>query len=261
MYSDTVTLTAQADSSVFAETMVEMSWPAIQACAENNNIVLLPVGIIEAHGPHMDLSADILLAHVYCRFLRQVLATLSISALIAPPLYWGHAADTAKYAGTFSVRPETMKALLIDILASLDRWGFTNVFVINCHGDRTHIQMIEDAIMEANLRFTLHAIHLGSLDIPLENPPVFPPEREGRFEPDYHAGSIETAQMHTFFPSRVNVVEAKRLSPSDRFDPLAYCGDPASFELEEERLLAFYRADLDMDARKIQCVLSTLSAP
>ena len=54
--------------------------------------------------------------------------------------------DVQKYAGTFSVRPETMRALLADVFASLASWGFTRAFVINAHGDPTHRAIITQAI-------------------------------------------------------------------------------------------------------------------
>lgn len=47
----------QKDFSVFKDTMVEMTWQEIQAESHKGAIVLLPVGIVEAHGPHLDLSA------------------------------------------------------------------------------------------------------------------------------------------------------------------------------------------------------------
>ena len=245
----------QKNPSLFADTMVDMPWPEIQAAADKGAIVLLPLGIIEAHGPHMDLSADILLAHLYCRLLRKSLVDHGIQSLIAPPCYWGHADDTARYAGTFSVRPETMKSLLADIFTSLDSWGFRKVFFVNCHGDHAHIRMIEEAAAEANNTLQLQVIDLSKLNIPLENPPIFPTPREGRFEPDYHAGAIETAQMHTFFPERVNTELARTLVPQDSFHPMAYCGDPASFE-REDAIIAFYKADLETDVRKMTAFLS-----
>ncbi len=73
---------------------------------------------------------------------------------------------------------------------------------------------------------------MWELGIEVENDVVFPPVRENRYEPDYHAGAIETAQMFTFFPEKVRCDVAKTLKPQDNFHPLAYCGDPASFDLE-----------------------------
>jgi len=246
---------SQDDTSIFSDTMVEMNWQEVAKASDAQSIVLLPLGIIEAHGPHMDLSPDIKLSHLYCRFLKQALHAQNIPSIIAPPMYWGHALDTARYPGTFSVRPETMKALLLDMYRSLESWGFSNVFLINCHGDQTHVKMMDESIAEADATLKITVIDLGKLDLQVADPPSFPAPREGRFDPDYHAGAMETAQMNTFFPSVVNTAKAKELLPSDSFHPLAYCGDPASYD-RENHIVEYYKADLEMDVKKLQLFLS-----
>lgn len=119
----------QKNFSVFEDTMVEMTWQEVQAEADKDTIVFLPIGIVESHGPHMDLAADFYLSTLSCRFLKQELKKKGIESLIAPPFYWGVSKDVSAYAGTFSVRPETMKNLLIDIFASLKSWGFRRIFI------------------------------------------------------------------------------------------------------------------------------------
>ncbi len=96
--------------------------------------------------------------------------------------------------------------------------------------------------------------YLGNLNMKMENPPVFPWPRKSRYEPDYHAGAIETAVMHTFYPQKVNGKLAKELKPQNTWDPLGYCGDPASF-LKEKTVLEFWEADSEMDALKIEAVI------
>jgi creatinine amidohydrolase len=147
-----------------------------------------------------------------------------------------------------------MKSLLIDIYSSLDSWGFKNVFLVNSHGDWTHKKMIEKSIEETKDALSISVYNLETLDAPVENPPVFPTPRENRYQPDYHAGAIETACMHTFYPHKVNVDVAKSLKPQDGFHPLGYCGDPASFDLEKD-IIDFFEADLETDSLKIEAVL------
>lgn len=245
---------AQPRFSVFENTMVEMTWQEVQAGADRGAIVLLPVGIVEGHGPHLDLSADFYLSTLGCRFLKRELCERGIEALIAPPLYWGISRDVAPYAGTFSVRPETMKGLLADILQSLKGWGFRRVFVQNAHGDQLHIEVIKSAIADAEDAPAFRAYFMWELDIEVENDIVFPPMRENRYEPDYHAGAIETAQMAAFFPEKVRAEVAKSLEPRDSFHPLAYCGDPASYDLEIN-MAKFSRADAKLDALKMEAIL------
>ena len=246
----------QSAFSVFENTMVEMAWPEIQAAADRGAIVLLPIGIVESHGPHLDLSADFYLSTLSCRFLQQELHALGIEALIAPPFYWGISRELArtKYAGTFSVRPKTMQALLTDILASLRSWGFRRVFVSNAHGDHTHIKTIMKAMKKANRTPGFRAYPLWDLDIAVDSDIKLPPEWEGGFQPDVHAGAIETGQVAAFFPEKVRHDIAKSLTPQSSFHPFAYCGDPASYDRNYD-FAEYAKADATLDALKIKTLL------
>ena len=244
----------ETDFSIFTDTMVEMTWLEVEDEVKNNSIVLLPIGIIEEHGPHMDLSPDAYIAYLFCKYLKKKLLTKNLRAIIAPPFYWGVSNDVKKYPGTFSVRPETMKSLLIDIYTSLDSWGFKNIFIVNSHGDGTHKEMIRKSNEETKESSSINVYNLETLDVSVENPPLFPKPREGRYQPDYHAGAIETACMYTFYPHKVNVDVAKELKPQNSFHPLGYCGDPSNFDLEKD-IIEYFEADLENDSLKIDAVL------
>jgi creatinine amidohydrolase len=242
------------DLSIFTDTMVEMTWQEVNNEAKENSLVLLPIGIIEEHGPHMDLSPDVYCAYLACRFLKQKLHAKGINSIIAPPYYWGISNDVKKYPGTFSVRPETFKAMLIDIFTSLNSWGYKYLFILNAHGDPTHVKTIEESAKIINETTEMRAYYMGNLDIEVDNPPTFPAQREDRYQPDFHAGAIETAVMHTYYPQKVNEKLAKDLKPQDTWDPTGYRGDPASF-LKEKTIIEFWEADSEMDALKIETVL------
>ncbi len=255
-----VSLGPQPDRSIFAGTMVEMTWPEVEEAARRRDVVLLPVAIVEAHGPHMDLSPDVHLGYLYSRLLRQRLEAAGIRAVIAPPLYWGVSEDVKRYAGTFSVRPETMRALLADVLASLGSWGFDRTFIVNSHGDRVHRATITQAIRDQGEAPSLRVWDLGNLDVQVTGAPPYPAPRPGRFPEDYHAGANETACMHLFFPDRVDTALARTLPPQRGWEPMPYYGDPASYHLERD-VVAYYQADLETDVLKIQAVLRDAARP
>ena len=254
MKSPKIPYGVQKNFSIFEDTMVEMTWQEVQAGANKGAIVLLPIGIVEGHGPHLDLSADFYISTLLCRFLKQELEEKGIETLIAPPVYWGISKDVADFAGTFSVRPETMEALLTDIFSSLKSWGFKRVFVQNAHGDPTHIEIIKRAITIANHTPDFKVYFMWELGIEVENDIAFPPMRENRYKPDYHAGSIETAQMAAFFPEKVRFETAKTLMPMNHFKPMAYCGDPANFDLEINVAETAF-ADTMLDCLKIEAIV------
>jgi creatinine amidohydrolase len=50
---------------------VELSWPEVKRASEAGALVLLPIGVIEEHGPHMGLGPDTYLAYRRYTLLRQ----------------------------------------------------------------------------------------------------------------------------------------------------------------------------------------------
>jgi creatinine amidohydrolase len=234
-----------SDRSIFSDTMVELTWKEVEAEALRDSIVLFPVSVVEEHGPHMDLSPDIYSASIMCKLVKYRLAEKSIDSIIAPPYYWGINRATGRFPGSFTVRPETFKAMLFDTIECLKRWGFTKIFTLNFHGDSLHWSTLESSINEirGNLGIEVHNLFTLSKDLAMD-PEPFRPVRLDRFSPDFHAGATETAMIWTYYPDKVNVEMAKGLKPQSSFDePLGYVGDPAKFELEDERAASAKIAD------------------
>jgi creatinine amidohydrolase len=246
--------------SIFDETMVDMAWTDIEKSAKDGAVVLLPTGVIEEHGPHMGLAVDIYCSYLTCKQTKRELEGKRIKTLIAPPYYWGINNATGSFAGSFTVRKSTMKAMIYDILASLIRWGFTYVFVINWHGDQEHNRVILEAVEEARLDTGVRAYCI------LRDFEAIRLKRSGK-EPhiiilkdkhsegaapkylEIHAEAMETGIMAKYFPDHVNIEMAKSLKSTDltmedlmvwrqgwsdarKMTPLGYFGDPANFDAE-----------------------------
>ncbi len=215
--------------SIFRDTLVEMPWPEIKKAAEADALVLLPVAVIEEHGPHMGLGADTYLSHEGCRILKRRLEAQNVKVVIVPPVYWGvmQTQETGAYPGSFTVQPSTMKALLIDVLTDLKRWGFKHVYPINFHGDRVHRETFMAAMDEARQTLGLDIYDMKVHGFPRTTIPEY--KVPNPYQPDYHAGAQETAEMLKYFPEEVNLQTAKTLKPESTFHPLGYVGDPANY--------------------------------
>jgi creatinine amidohydrolase len=249
--------------SIFDDTMVTMPWPDIEKAASQGAVVLLPVGIIEEHGPHLGLAVDTYIACLLSVLARRELEAAGTRTLIAPPYYWGISPGTAAFAGTFSVRPETMKAVLYDILLSLKNWNLTRVFVINWHADYRHGRVILEALGEAHRDTGIDTRYLltpsdvrrfrlsGGEDSILVQKAPPSPGTSGEYI-DYHAGSLETGIMLAYFPEYADADLAKRLEPTRLTDadlkglgkdiagtrrliPGGYFGDPSRYDIESAR--------------------------
>jgi creatinine amidohydrolase len=246
--------------SIFDETMVDLSWPEIEAAIKQNAIVLLPIGVIEEHGPHMGLGVDTYAIYMIAKLTKVELELRHIRTLIAPPFYWGINGLTSSFPGSFNVRPDTMKAVLLDTMGSLKNWGVRNVFAINWHGEGKHTAVILEAVKESRNVSGINAYCIVTdtqargfrlsgkeeyVVIEGTSPPAGPPSNYL----DLHAGSGETAVMLNYFPQQVNLEMAKILEPTNitfedlkalrkggdaarEMIPLGYFGNPAGFDLE-----------------------------
>lgn len=207
---------------MFQDTMVNMKWTDIQDYSDKDALVLLPLGVIEEHGPHLCLGTDIYTAHIYCLEIKKRLEEKGYTAVIAPPFYWGVCQCTRGFIGSFHIRLETAKMLLFDILSSLKEFGFTKVFGVNAHGDIEHAVAIMHAFKEANEQLGIAACypfaedrlcHYGLTGNEPYISPIKPQEIKVSKAPvgDVHGGDMETATINAFYPHLVDAKKAKAL--------------------------------------------------
>ncbi len=244
---------ARPTYSVFADTLIGMTWPQVKQAASEGALVLVPVGVIEEHGPHMGLGADTYLTCTRVRKIKESLSALGVKAVVAPPYFWGITDDTADFPGSFNVRPETMAALISDICRSLHSWGFRRLIFVNEHGNRNHRRILADTLAQVRNDLDVQAFALDSI---LSSAPLYrPAPRAGGYAPDYHAGAVETRLMADAFAAEVDLRLAGRLKPEPSFKPLGYAGDPASYS-KEDGYDGYYSKAADYDARRIMAHLA-----
>ena len=104
--------------SIFENTMVDMSWSEIENAKDSGAIVLISVGVIEEHGPHMSCGTDLYMAHLGNYLLKKELEKKGVKTLIAPPVYWGIADIGKEFPGNFTVSEHTFSYLLNDIFGT-----------------------------------------------------------------------------------------------------------------------------------------------
>jgi creatinine amidohydrolase len=105
------------------------------------DLIILPIGTVEAHGPHLPLATDVIIPVN----LAEKLAG-SINSLIAPPIYYGVTRSLLAYAGSLTVSSQVFKEYVKGILLSFAKHGFTKAVVINGHGG--HLTELKEAAME-----------------------------------------------------------------------------------------------------------------
>ena len=125
--------------------LANMTWEDVAATSRDRLIAILPIGATEAHGPHLPIATDVIIAEAMARRGAARLAQRDLSALILPSLSYAPAAFAASFSGTISLRPETLRALIVDIGCSLQSQGVGTLALANAHLDPGHIGAIYEA--------------------------------------------------------------------------------------------------------------------
>jgi creatinine amidohydrolase len=120
----------------------EMTWKDLAAARPD--VVLLPIGSTEAHGPHLPLSTDVIISDEIARRAANDLREKLYRVAILPSLVYVVTDYSADFPGTISIRKETFRFLLSDIADGLHRHGFNNLCLVNSHLEPEHIQAIHD---------------------------------------------------------------------------------------------------------------------
>jgi creatinine amidohydrolase len=107
-----------------------LTWQEARDRICESPVVILPIGAVEQHGPHMPLLTDSLMVD----WLAEEAARRAGNCLVAPQLPYGMSANHLKFAGTASLKVETLKRVLIDIGESLLNHGFKTLVILNGHG-------------------------------------------------------------------------------------------------------------------------------
>lgn len=109
-----------------------MTWPEARRAAENGGrVVLLPVGAIEQHGPHLPVDVDNRIVTWLCDEAARRRPDLLLSV---PPIHYGFNEHNMGFPGTISVEVQHFIDYVYDVCNSFVRQGHTRIVLVNGHG-------------------------------------------------------------------------------------------------------------------------------
>jgi creatinine amidohydrolase len=181
----------------------EMTWKDIESFIEQqsrNATMLVPIGFLEEHGPHLPLATDSYLASAFSAAL---LKKLHIPIIIGPVVDFGVSVLTQGFPGTMKIDFKTLYRLLKNILASCESWGLQKVILWTWHGGSSHYICLREAALDIirlhpNLKvYILRGVKLFDDD-------SFTIKIKSLLESDGdHADELETSLMLYTYPDLV----------------------------------------------------------
>jgi len=177
-----------------------MPFEEVDALPRESTIIILPMGPLEAHGPHLPLSVDMRGAQVLTELAADLLSAAGRTVAIAPAVHYALADASMPFPGTVSLSRATVVALTTDIARSFALHGFKRL-VINCHHlERPNIAALEEAARSAREFGISVLVSSAILDSFSECGRLMKGEHP---EWDIHAGEWETSLFLWRFPDEV----------------------------------------------------------
>ncbi len=182
-----------------ARRLEEAVWPEIESLiAEGRRTALVGLGSIEQHGPHLPLGTDRWIADA----LLEGLADRLEDAIALPAIAIGCASEHLDFPGTLHVEPETLEAILRDLLRSVAHHGFERVFLFTAHGGNVDAlgemgRRLEEAAKPLALRIETD-LRVGAMQSSIVEAEALSPLAAGP-----HAGEYETSLVAMLRPGSI----------------------------------------------------------
>ncbi|MGQ9622688.1 MAG: 3-dehydro-scyllo-inosose hydrolase [Candidatus Caldatribacteriaceae bacterium] len=190
---------------------------------KKNDIVLVPVGCTENHGPHANSGLDTFMVTQILEGVRRYTAKQGREvSLTFPPLnYGGHPYHHLGMPGTIVMPKEVVEETLIYTMLGLWNDGFRKIIIVNNHGQ---LWMLESAIHEFMKRFQLPGIFMVIDWHRAVREFFYPAGRPDSLETHFvHADEAETSVALLLFPEMVDMsmvqdAEGEGFLPDGHFD-------------------------------------------
>ncbi|WP_167608507.1 creatininase family protein [Maribellus sediminis] len=187
-----------------------------KAVEKSSKTCIIPIGVLEKHGPHLPLGTDLYMAREYA--LR---AAEQEYTVVFPWYYFSQINEARHQPGTISYSPELIWLMLQETLDELSRNGFEKIIIVNGHGgNNAFLNFFGMAQLSERRNYALYWFR------PEDNREVNEKAEALTQDDKYdsHAGNSETSEMAAAQPTLVHIDRAGQQSGVDqnRMNKLKY---------------------------------------
>jgi creatinine amidohydrolase len=189
----------------------ELTRPAFEDWLENEPtpVVIIGIGSIEQHGPHLPLGMDSLGAQF---FIHEV--AKKTNSVAVQPCWPGYSFHHMGFKGTITFSEDTLLSVILDTISSLAEHGVKRFVISNHHGGNSEIFKLA-ARLAKNYYNVMVATPTGPSDTELAK---IKEERQKRYW-DVHSGINETSAALNMFPELVEMWRLEGWEPTLKQHP------------------------------------------
>jgi creatinine amidohydrolase len=208
-----VATTALAQPAPAPATTLPVQWEEltapdfVKAVERSAGTVLVPLGIVEKHGPHLPMGTDLLDA--------RALATRAAKqeyTIVFPPYYFGQIFEARHQPGTLAYSERLIWDLLQETVDEIGRNGVKKIILVNGHGGNNSFLPFFCQSQLARRRD--YAVYLFQ---PADDPEASAAVQKLRkTKVDMHGGEVETSTMLSHHPDIVHPERAGEQSGADQ---------------------------------------------
>jgi len=208
LFLTTVLMAQQANQTNLPFKMEELTSPKFAKAVDlARGVCVIPLGIIEKHGPHLPLGTDLFEA-------REIAfnAAGKEYAVVFPPYFVGQIFEAKHQPGAIAYSAELMWKMLEETCGELSRNGLKKIILVNGHGGNTSfLQFFCQSQLAKQNDYIVVLFQPG-------NDPIIAKEIKSlkKASLDGHAGEEETSMMSFINPSLVDQAALKNESGLDQ---------------------------------------------
>lgn len=192
---------------------------AARIARDPRSVVLLPLGAVEQHGPHLPLLVDWLGAEELARRIAPHLRRGGLRPVLVPSLPYGVSTLAEEWSGTVSLSRSLVAQLVVAVVRALARHGFRRFVLVNYQADPDHLRAMTDARRRLVRGGRLRVAFAGfasdrAANAAMVNARVLRLLRSPRPESEWHSGELETAMVLAARPELVDRSRMRQLPPA-----------------------------------------------
>ncbi len=204
-----------SNACAFAQQKLHARWDELTASdfpaalQQSHRTCILPIGILEKHGPHSPLGTDLI-------HMREIAARVTQNeyAVVFPDYFYGQINEARQQYGTFALPSNVIYPLLEATCDEIARNGFDKIMIINGHGGNPEfLRFFMQSLLNKRHNY---AVFLYTADNDPQYATQIAKMRKSDAANDQHAGETETATLMYLRPDLMQMDRAAAQSGADQ---------------------------------------------